>query len=115
MKYRAFGRTGLAISDIAHGLWGMGGWSGSNDAQSLEALQLAADLGCNFFDSAWAYGDGKSDSLLGQTIVKNPGKRLFAASKIPPKNLRWPASSNYKYHDVFSPDHVIKYADSIRK
>jgi len=115
MKYRKFGRTGLEVSDMAHGLWGMGGWSGSSDQESIAALQLAVDLGCNFFDSAWAYGDGKSDSLLGQMIAKNTGKHLYAASKIPPKNLRWPASSKYKYHDVFPPDHVFKYADLIRK
>ena len=115
MKYRTFGRTGLEISDIAHGLWGMGGWSGSEDKQSLEALQLAVDLGCNFYDSAWAYGEGKSDSLLGQTVAKNKSKRLYAASKIPPQNDRWPALPEYKYHDVFPPDHVFKYADMIRK
>jgi aryl-alcohol dehydrogenase-like predicted oxidoreductase len=115
MRYRRFGRTGVDVSDIAHGLWGMSGWSGSADKQSLEALQLAIDLGCNFFDSAWAYGDGKSDSLLGQTIANNEGKRLFAASKIPPKNERWPAQPDYKYHDVFPPDHVFRYADRIRK
>lgn len=115
MKYRKLGRTGFDVSDIAYGLWGMGGWSGSNDEQSLKALQLSAELGCNFFDSAWAYGDGKSDGLLGQTIAANPGKRLYAASKIPPKNLRWPASPKYKYHDVFPPDHVFTYADLIRK
>jgi aryl-alcohol dehydrogenase-like predicted oxidoreductase len=115
MKYRAFGRTRLEISDIAHGLWGMGGWSGSEDRQSLEALQLAVDLGCNFYDSAWAYGEGKSDSLLGQMIFKNKSKRLYAASKIPPKNDRWPALPEYKYRDVFPPDHVFKYADMIRK
>jgi aryl-alcohol dehydrogenase-like predicted oxidoreductase len=115
MKYRKFGRTGFEISDIAHGLWGMGGWSGSEDEQSLKALQLAVELGCNFFDSAWAYGDGKSDGLLGDTIARNPHKRLYAASKIPPKNLQWPASPQYKYHDVFPPDHVFTYADLIRK
>jgi len=115
MKYRKFGRSGIEVSDVAHGLWGMGGWSGSRDDQSMAALQLAADLGCNFFDSAWAYGDGKSDSLLGEIIAKNLGKRLYAASKIPPKNLRWPASPKYQYHDVFSPDHVFKYADLIRR
>jgi aryl-alcohol dehydrogenase-like predicted oxidoreductase len=115
MKYRKLGRTGFDIGDIAHGLWGMGGWSGSNDRDSLEALQLAVDLGCNFFDSAWGYGEGKSDALLGQTIASNKKKRLFAASKIPPKNLQWPALPNYKYHDVFPPDHVFKYADLIRK
>ena len=115
MKYRKFGRSGIEVSDIAHGLWGMGGWSGSNDTESMAALQLAVDLGCNFFDSAWAYGDGKSDSLLGQIIAKNSSKRLYSASKIPPKNLRWPASPKYKYHDVFPPDQVFKYADLIRK
>lgn len=115
MKYRKFGRTGVEVSDIAHGLWGMGGWSGSEDRASLDALQLAVDLGCNFFDSAWAYGEGKSDGLLGHTIAKNKGKRLFSASKIPPKNERWPASPKYKYHDVFPPDHVFSYADLIRK
>jgi aryl-alcohol dehydrogenase-like predicted oxidoreductase len=115
MKYRKLGRTGFDISDIAHGLWGMGGWSGSNDRDSLEALQLAVDLGCKFFDSAWGYGDGKSDALLGQTIANNKSKRLFAASKIPPKNLQWPALPTYKYRDVFPADHVFKYADLIRK
>ena len=115
MKYRKFGCSGIEVSDIAHGLWGMGGWSGSNDTESMAALQLAVDLGCNFFDSAWAYGDGKSDSLLGQIIAKNSSKRLYSASKIPPKNLRWPASPKYKYHDVFPPDQVFKYADLIRK
>lgn len=115
MQYRKFGRTGVQVSDIAHGLWGMSGWSGSTDRESLQALQLAVDLGCNFFDSAWAYGEGKSDGLLGQTLAKNKGKRLFAASKIPPKNDRWPALPKYKYRDVFPPDHVFKYADLIRK
>ena len=115
MKYRKLGHTGFEVSDIAHGLWGMGGWSGSNDEASLKALHLAAELGCNFFDSAWAYGDGKSDGLLGEIIARNPHKRLYAASKIPPKNLQWPASPKYKYHDVFPPDHVFTYADLIRK
>ena len=65
MKYRKLGRTGFEVSDIAYGLWGMSGWSGSDDQQSLDSLQLSVDSGCNFFDTAWAYGDGKSDGLLG--------------------------------------------------
>lgn len=115
MKYRKLGRTGFDVSEMAYGLWGMGGWSGSDDSESLQSLQLAVDLGCNFFDSAWAYGGGKSDSLLGQTLARNAGKRLYSASKIPPKNERWPALPRYKYHDVFPPDHVFKYAARIRK
>src|SRR5271169_5312003 len=119
MKYRKLGRTGFDVSDIAHGLWGMSGWSGSDDKESLAAMQLAVDLGCNFFDTAWAYGEGKSDGLLGEimsrNITRNPGKRLYAASKIPPANDRWPALPEYKYSDVFSAQHVFKYADLIRK
>ena len=115
MKYRTFGRTGFEVSDIAYGLWGMSGWSGSDDRQSLESLQLAVDLGCNFFDTAWAYGAGKSDGLLGRIIAKNPKKRLYAASKIPPMNDKWPASPKDKYAEVFPADHVFKYAELIRE
>ena len=115
MKYRKLGRTGFDVSDIAHGLWGMSGWSGSDDKESLSAMQLAVDLGCNFFDTAWAYGEGKSDGLLGEIMARNSGKRLYAASKIPPGNERWPALPEYKYSDVFSARHVFQYADLIRK
>lgn len=115
MKYRNFGRTGLQVSDMAHGLWGMSGWSGSEDKESMDALQLAVDLGCNFFDTAWAYGEGKSDGLLGKTLAANPSKRLVAASKIPPMNRKWPSLPTYKYNEVFPPEHVFKYADMIRK
>ena len=115
MKYRKLGRTGFEVSEIAHGLWGMSGWSGSDDRQSLEALQLAVDLGCNFFDTAWAYGEGKSDALLGKILAANRDKRLYAASKVPPRNEKWPASPKDKYHDVFPAEHVFKYAKSIRE
>jgi aryl-alcohol dehydrogenase-like predicted oxidoreductase len=114
MKYRKLGRTAFDVSDIAHGLWGMSGWSGSDDRQSLDSMQLAIDLGCNFFDTAWAYGEGHSDGLLGEIIEGNSGKRLYAASKIPPANGKWPALPTYRYSDVFSADHVFKYADLIR-
>lgn len=115
MRYRKFGRAGLEVSDIAYGLWGMGEWSGSDDRQSLDSLQMAIDLGCNFFDSAWAYGNGKSDGLLGQIIARNKGKRLYAASKIPPMNDKWPASPKDKYQEVFPAAHVFKYAKMIRE
>lgn len=115
MRYRTLGRTGFEVSDIAHGLWGMSGWSESDDKQSREAIQLAIDLGCNFFDTAWAYGNGKSDGLLGEALANNKDKRIYAASKIPPKNLQWPASPKYKYNEVFPSDHVLKYTKMIAK
>src|SRR5579863_2871383 len=114
MRYRRFGRTGWNVSEIGYGMWGMGEWSGSEDQQSLASLQRSIDLGCNFFDTAWAYGEGHSDGLLGEVMESNPSKRLFAASKIPPANDRWPALPEYSYRDVFSAEHVFKYADLIR-
>lgn len=114
MRYRRLGRTGLHISEIGHGLWGMSGWTGSDDQLSTQALQTSADLGCSFFDSAWAYGQGKSDSLLGELLLRNPQKRLFAASKVPPMNLKWPASAADKFEDVFPEAHVLKHVHLIR-
>ena len=115
MKYRKLGRTGFDVSEIGHGLWGMSGWSGSEDQESLRSLQLAVDLGCNFFDTAWAYGGGKSDGLLGEILARNNGERLYAASKIPPMNGRWPATPQYAYGDVFPGKHVFKHTDLIRR
>jgi aryl-alcohol dehydrogenase-like predicted oxidoreductase len=115
MRHRTLGRTGLAVSEIAHGLWGMGSWSDSDDAQSANALQLATDLGCNFFDSAWAYGEGRSDRLLGQHLKSNGGKKLFAASKVPPLNRKWPARSSYKYSETYPKNHVLASVDLIRE
>ena len=87
MHNRAFGRTGWNVSEIGYGMWGMGAWSGSSDEESLASLERAVDLGCNFFDTAWAYGRGHSERLLGQLLRTRPDVRLYTASKIPPKNL----------------------------
>ena len=71
MNFRRFGNTGWQVSEIGYGMWGMAGWTGSDDAQSLRSLQTAIDLGCNFFDTAWAYGDGHSEKLLSQIVRQN--------------------------------------------
>lgn len=113
MKYRKLGRTNFEVSDIGHGLWGMSNWSGSDDRQSLLALQIAVDCGSNFLDSAWAYGDGKSDGLLGETLRRNANTGIYAASKVPPKNRRWPAQGTVA--ETFPIDHVLQYAEMIRQ
>ena len=64
MKYRKFGRTGRMVSELGYGMWGMAGWTGSSDEESKQALQRSVDVGCNFFDTAWAYGDGRSEASL---------------------------------------------------
>ncbi len=104
----------MLVSEIGHGLWGMGDWTGSDDAASLLALQAAVDGGCTFFDSAWAYGDGRSDRLLGELLRRNPGRGLVVASKVPPKNRKWPATSADPYEDVYPRDHVLACAAAIR-
>ena len=109
MKYRRFGRTGWEVSEVGYGMWGMAGWTGSEDAESLGALQRAVDLGCNFFDTAWAYGDGHSEQLLGRILKANEGKKLYAATKVPPKNRKWPAQRNHKLDDCYPPEYIEEY------
>ncbi len=111
MRYRDFGRTGWQVSEVGYGMWGMAGWTGSEDEQSFEALDLAIELGCNFFDTAWAYGDGHSERLLGATLKRHPGKRLYVATKIPPKNRKWPARAGYVLDDVFPADYIRGYTE----
>ena len=109
MRQRRFGRTGWEVGEIGYGMWGMAGWTNSNDDESLQSLQAAVDQGCNFFDTAYAYGNGRSEGLLGQIVRANPGKRLYTATTIPPKNLKWPALPEYTLMDSYSPDHVEDY------
>ncbi len=111
MKYRRFGRTNWQVSEIGYGMWGMAGWTGSHDSESSESLQLAADNGCNFYDTAWGYGSGKSEGLLGQLVRANKDKKLYTATKIPPKNFKWPARREYSLDDCFPPDHIEEYVN----
>jgi aryl-alcohol dehydrogenase-like predicted oxidoreductase len=109
MKYRRFGRTGWEVSEMGYGMWGMASWSNSSDEESLRSLQAAVEHGVNFFDTAYAYGEGHSEKLLGQTVRANPGKRLYTASKIPPKTLQWPAPADSTLAQSFPSDHVEEY------
>jgi len=119
MHYRKFGRTGWNVSEIGYGMWGLAGWTGSDDAESLASLQRSVDLGCNFFDTAWAYGDGRSEQILGKILRANKNnasaggfdKRLYVATKVPPKNRRWPSRREFSLDDCFPPDYIVEYVD----
>jgi aryl-alcohol dehydrogenase-like predicted oxidoreductase len=111
MKYRRLGCTGWEVSEIGFGMWGMGGWSGSEDEQSQRSLQQAVDQGCNFFDTAWAYGEGHSERLLGQLLRDNQDKKLYTATKIPPKNFKWPSRRSFSLDDCYPPDHIEEYVN----
>lgn len=116
MEYRTFGRTGWKVSEIGYGMWGMGGqWSGSTDAEANKSLDIAVELGCNFFDTAWAYAEGHSERLLGDLLKRHQNKKLYVASKIPPKNLKWPAKPEYLLKDVYPASHIIEYTEKSLK
>jgi len=108
MRNRTFGRTGWQVSEIGFGTWGMGGWTGSDDRESLDALERALQLGCNFFDTAWVYGGGKSEKLLGQALR---GRTAIIATKIPPKNMQWPAKPEYPASETYPRDHIREYTE----
>jgi aryl-alcohol dehydrogenase-like predicted oxidoreductase len=112
MRYRTFGRLGWQISEIGYGMWGLAGWTGSDDDLTREALEEAVQLGCNFFDTAWAYGDGRSEQFLGELVRAHPERRLYTATKVPPKNRTWPSRAEFVLDDVFPPDYVRRYAES---
>jgi aryl-alcohol dehydrogenase-like predicted oxidoreductase len=115
MNYRRFGRSGWNVSEIGYGMWGMAGWTGSQDTESLDSLQRSIDLGCNFFDTAWAYGNGHSEQLLGKILRANPGKTLYAATKIPPKNRRWPSHREFSLDESYPPDYIEEYLNKSLK
>jgi aryl-alcohol dehydrogenase-like predicted oxidoreductase len=110
MRQRRFGRTGWQVSEVGYGMWGMAGWSGSDDAESRDSLDRAVELGYTFFDTAWAYGQGKSERLLGELIRRHPQAGIRVATKIPPLNLRWPARDSDSLDAAYPPDHVRQYA-----
>ncbi|MCE2612886.1 aldo/keto reductase [Flavobacteriaceae bacterium D16] len=115
MKYRTLGRTGFNVSEIGYGMWGMGSWTESDDRLSQRSLSIAVDKGVNFFDTAWAYGNGHSERLLGQLLKTHPEKKLYTASKIPAKNFKWPARPEYSFDDSYPSAHILDYTHKTLK
>ena len=115
MRNRVFGRTGLKISEIGHGTWTMGSmWGPRDDAAALASLHRSLELGVNFIDTAYVYGDGHSENLIGQTLRRWNGK-IFVATKVPPKNYQWPARHHVPITDTFPADHIVKYTETSLK
>jgi aryl-alcohol dehydrogenase-like predicted oxidoreductase len=111
MEYRRFGRTGWQVSEIGYGMWGLAGWKDSDDKETERSLHKAVELGCNFFDTAWGYGEGLSEQILGRLIKDYPGRKLYAATKVPPKNRQWPSKAQFALDEVFPEDYIIEYAE----
>jgi len=111
MEYRRFGKTGWSVSEIGYGMWGLAGWKGSDRKEVDDSLRLAVDRGCNFFDTAWAYADGLSEQILGKLLKDESGKKLYVASKIPPKNRKWPSQPSFGIEEVFPADYIEEYVN----
>jgi aryl-alcohol dehydrogenase-like predicted oxidoreductase len=107
MNVRQLGRTGLEVSEIGYGAWGIGGtgWLGADDEESLRALNRAVDLGVTLIDTALGYGRGHSEELVGKVVRERP-ETVRVSTKIPPKNGRWPAPAGVDPDDAFPADHV---------
>lgn len=113
MHYRTMGRLGWQVSEIGYGMWGIGGgpggFTGWNYDSAPACLDLAVEQGCTFFDTAWVYGRGVSERMLGDLLRRHPDRGLRTATKVPPKNRAWPPGPQDTLDDVFPPDHIRAY------
>src|SRR5262245_51891347 len=113
MEERSLGRSGLRVSAIGFGAWGLGGelWRGSDDARGTAALRTALECGCTFIDTALAYGDGHSEKLIAR-VLADWKRRVTVATKVPPKNDTWPALRGIPLRDVFPAEYVRRCAET---
>src|SRR4051812_35983779 len=111
MRDRTFGRLGWQVSQLGYGMWGLADWTGSDESESRASLQVAVDSGVTFFDTAWAYGEGRSERILRQLLESNPKRRLYVATKIPPKNRIWPSQRGFAIRDVFPGEYIREYVE----
>lgn len=110
MELRTARRLGLPISALGYGMWGLAGWKDTDEAEVERALDEAVASGVTFFDTAFAYGEGRSEGILGR-LIRRHSARLVTASKIPPKNRTWPAPSQARLDECFPPEHIREFTE----
>ncbi len=112
MHYRELGRTGISVSEIGYGAWGIGGtgWIGAQDDESKRALNRAIDLGLTFIDTAWEYGDGHSERVIGE-VLRGRDEQVYVATKVPPKNRMWPARHGSHADEAFPGGYIREYTE----
>ena len=111
MQYRRCGRINWQVSEMGYGMWGLAGWTGTDEKEMEQALDRSVELGCNFFDTAWGYGRGKSEQILGTLLKGHSTKKIYVATKIPPMNLKWPSKKEYNLSECFPYQHIVEYTD----
>ena len=115
MQYRQLGRTGIEVSEIGYGTWPLGGgWGMLDDAESLRALHRALELGINYFDTSPLYGDGHAERLVGRAVAGRRD-RVVIATRVPPKNYRWPVLSEDPITETFPADWIVECTEQSLK
>ncbi|MBX7148867.1 aldo/keto reductase [bacterium] len=115
MKTAIFGRTQVEVSQIGAGTWTMGSmWGPRDDREAINSLVKALNLGITFIDTAWIYGEGHSESLIASAFRESK-KRVFVATKVPPKNMQWPARHHVPVSETFPANHIIEYTEKSLK
>ena len=115
MQTRRLGRLGWNVGEVGYGMWGIaGGWDGFTDGDfdlAPTCLDMAVEMGCNFFDTAWIYAEGISEQLLGGLLRRHPARKLYVATKIPPKTMKWPPRKSDSLAESYPRDHVRRYTE----
>ncbi|CAZ95095.1 aldo/keto reductase [Zobellia galactanivorans] len=85
MEYRTLGRTGWKVSEIGFGGWQLGGtWGRVDNRESVDTLLYAFEQGINFVDTAFAYGKGRSEEVIGKALKEWSGDKIYVATKVTP-------------------------------
>jgi aryl-alcohol dehydrogenase-like predicted oxidoreductase len=115
MRYRSFGKTGLEVSEIGYGAWGIGKalWVGAEDDESLRSLRAARDASVTFYDTALVYGDGHSERLIAQCFGQSGD--IIIASKVPPKDRVWAVKPGTALENTFPKQYVLDSLDETLK
>jgi len=119
MKYRTLGKTGFKVSEVGFGTWQLANdpdaWIGSDINESIQCLKKYSDEGGNFIDTAWIYGysnahpnNHPSEELIGRFLKTVNRNNIIVATKIPPKNMYWPALKNSLISEIFPEHHIIQ-------
>ncbi|MDR0436058.1 MAG: aldo/keto reductase [Propionibacteriaceae bacterium] len=110
MRYAPFGRTGLELSKVAVGTWGIGGtgWGGQDEGEAIEAIHAMLDHGVNFIDTAPVYGFGAAEKLVGKAIAGRDRSKIAIADKF---GVTWPDGEGNGLFQNGSRDNVLREID----
>jgi aryl-alcohol dehydrogenase-like predicted oxidoreductase len=116
MIMKKFNSSDNQVSILGFGCWGIGKseWIGADDKESKKIILKAIGEGINFFDTAFAYGEGHSEKIVGEAVNES-GKEVFIATKIPSKKREWPCADSSTLKDSFPEKYIIETTEKSLK